>query len=69
MPEQETTLKLSDLQREEAAYLAANWKAIPRSQRRAVVRFWWKTGVRFADTFGQHWNHIRSGIIAARPTT
>jgi hypothetical protein len=65
MSQQETTLKLSDLQRAEAAYLAANWSRMPRSERRMVIRLWWKTGVRFADTFDRHWNQIRNSIASA----
>jgi hypothetical protein len=62
-----TQARLSDLQRAEAAYLAANWKAMPRSQRRNVVRLWWKTGVRHASTFGDSWRTIASTIRNANP--
>jgi hypothetical protein len=57
---------LSDLQRAEAAYLAANWSKMPRSERRSVIRLWWRTGVRFADTFDNHWRHISNSITTAR---
>jgi len=53
---------LSDLQRAEAAYLAANWRQMPRSERRTTVRLWWKTGVRYAGTFSDSWRTIASTI-------
>jgi hypothetical protein len=66
MPQEETTLRLSDLQRAEAAYLAANWTKIPRSERRAAIRLWWRSGVRFAETFDLHWQHVCSSIATAK---
>jgi hypothetical protein len=58
--------KFSNLQRAEAAYLAANWDRISRSERRNVIRFWWKTGVRMAGTFSDHWRTIASTIKNAQ---
>jgi hypothetical protein len=57
-----TQSTITDLQREEATYLAANWKQMPRRERRGVVRLWWRTGVRFDDTFGGSWRTIVSSI-------
>lgn len=57
-----TQATLSDLQRAEAAYLAANWNKIPRSERRRVARLWWKTGMRPAGTFSESWRTISSTI-------
>lgn len=57
-----TQSTLTDLQRAEAAYLAAHWKEMPRSERRNVVRLWWRTGARFGDTFGNSWRTIASSI-------
>jgi hypothetical protein len=52
----------TDLQRAEAAYLAANWNKMPRSERRNFVRLWWRTRARFGDSFGNSWRTITSSI-------
>jgi hypothetical protein len=57
-----TQSTLTDLQRAEAAYLAANWNRLPRSERRTIVRLWWQTGARFGDSFGNSWRRIASSI-------
>lgn len=60
-----TQATLNDLQRAEAAYLAAHWKEMPRSERRSVVRLWWKTGMRPASTFGDSWRTVASTVNTA----
>lgn len=57
----------SDLQNVDAARLAVLWRELPRSERRAIVRFWYKAGLRPADTFGNAWRIAASAIATATP--
>lgn len=50
---------LSDLDRN---HIADAWNRLSRSDRRVIVRRWWRYGPRFADTFGDHWRRIMSSL-------